>query len=75
MKICQECCQIKTKDMLCACNGGESGVKQLGLVEGCVVYTDGVRCKRNCSEHLVCKKHNKRNKDIDDGFLEKLFGK
>lgn len=75
MKICQECCQIKTKEMLCACNGGEIGVKRVGLVDGCVIYSNGIRCKKECSENLVCKAHHKINKDTDDGFLEKLFGK
>lgn len=61
MNICENCCQIKINgvnlNVKCLCNGGNISKKYLGLVKGCVVFTDNIRCKKECHSNGICPAH------------------
>lgn len=59
MKVCQDCCQRTSKEIKCLCKGGENSTKFLGLVDGCVVYTNKNRCKKPCKSIGICDDHYK----------------
>jgi hypothetical protein len=60
MKVCEECCQRTSKEIKCLCQGGQFSTKFLGLVEGCVVYNDNKRCKKECKSIGICNDHYKK---------------
>jgi hypothetical protein len=74
--ICEECCQFRSCSVLCVCDGGEKGVKRLGLVYGCTVFEKTIRCKSECaSDEKICDSHLASGIQRDNGFINKVFGK
>jgi hypothetical protein len=58
------------------CDGGEKGVKRIGLVSGCIVFENSRRCKSECSfDNKMCDAHFEAGIQRDNGFINKLFGK
>ncbi len=71
--VCEECCQINTKDVNCYCVTGKIGVKYIGLVKGCVYFSENLRCKTQCGDTGICDRHINAISESDKVFLKKLF--
>jgi hypothetical protein len=71
--ICQECCQLKTLNVKCYCEDGVISTKHVGYVDGCVIFDNGIRCKKITTNNCVCLGHNNKHTDEDLGYLKKLF--
>jgi hypothetical protein len=58
----------------CYCEDGVISTKYVGsLVDGCVVFENGIRCKKTTTNNCVCLGHNNKHTDEDLGYLKKLF--
>ena len=67
MTICQECCQMKSKDNCCRCTIPKViGVMYIEQVEGCIYWCEtGNRCKRKQVNNLfLCGLHDLTNNEI-----------
>lgn len=71
--ICEECCQYMNQEVRCRCEGGEISSRHIGMVEGCVMFTDGVRCKDECYINNVCLVHHEHGVKKDNGFIDKIL--
>ena len=74
MRVCEDCCQRFFKDS-CLCTGNDVSIKYIGAVTGCIIFTDGFRCKKECNEHGICKDHYNENTTKDKGFMKNLLEK
>lgn len=71
INVCNECCQI-IYDSKCKCNSNLTSEKKIGLVNGCIYYDTGIRCKKDrLSNSYVCKIH----KIIDTKYYNILYKK
>lgn len=72
--ICEECCQYYNLEYKCLCNGGEPSAKKIGIVKGCIVFSDSIRCKKECETgEIICEVHLKIGINSDNMFLSKIF--
>ena len=73
--ICEDCCQYYNQEIKCLCNGGENSIKRIGAVQGCVIFEDSKRCKKECDPayYNLCHYHIKNGITKDNNFLSLLF--